>query len=180
MGMPIEEAPRALHAGHSSGDRRPCARSGLQQLLERFVGQAGQPGEPFPAAKERPQPPRERDDHVAVGHRFQDLLRDELAKGRLPLRVAGGAETALLAREREQILVPAIGASDAGEAMGQNPAALEALQGAGNDSPEGTVPWGIAVVVQVEEGVRVVCNQLPERRMLACLAVIIGIASYVM
>jgi hypothetical protein len=57
-----------------------------------------------------------------------------------------------------------MGASDTGEAMGQNPAALEALQGAGNDSPEGTVPWGIAVVVQVEEGVRVVCNQLPERR----------------
>ena len=121
MGMPIEEAPRALDARHGTGDCPPCARSGLQQLLERFVGQAGEPRKSLPAAKERPQPPRERDDHVAVGHRFKDLLRDELAKGRLALRVAGGAEAALLARERKQILVPAIGASDAGEAMGQNP-----------------------------------------------------------
>jgi hypothetical protein len=58
---------------------------------------------------------------VAVGDEFQDLLGDELAEGSLPLRVAGGAEAALLAREREQILVAAIGASDTREAMGQNP-----------------------------------------------------------
>ena len=37
--------------------------------------------------------------HVAVGDGFQDLLGDEIAKGRLALRVAGGTETALLARE---------------------------------------------------------------------------------
>lgn len=60
--------------------------------------------------------------------------------------------------------MPAIGASDAGEAMGQNPAALETLQGAGDDSPEGTVSRGVAIVVRLEEGLRVVRNQLPERR----------------
>ena len=67
-------------------------------------------------------------------------------------------------KDRADFLARLAALADAGEAMGQKPAALEALQGAGNDSPEGTVPWGIAVVVQVEEGVRVVCNQLPERR----------------
>jgi hypothetical protein len=60
VGMPIEEAPRALDARHGTGDSRPCARSGLQQLLERLVGQAGEPGEPLAAPEERPQPPRER------------------------------------------------------------------------------------------------------------------------
>jgi hypothetical protein len=70
---------------------------------------------------------------VAVGDRFKDLLGDELAERRLPLRVTGGTKAALLTREREQVLVPAIGASDTGEAMGQNPAALEALQGAGDE-----------------------------------------------
>jgi hypothetical protein len=99
VGMPIEEAPRALDARHGTGDSRPCARSGLQQLLERLVGQAGEPGEPLAAPEERPQPPRERDDNVAVGDGFQDLLGDEIAKGRLALRVAGGVQAALLARE---------------------------------------------------------------------------------
>ena len=58
----------------------------------------------------------------------------------------------------------AIGASDAAEAMGQKPAALEALQGAGDDSPERAVSWGVAVVVHVEEGLSVARNKLPERR----------------
>ena len=61
---------------------------------------------------------------MAVGDGFQDLLGDEIAKGRLALRVAGGTKTALLARERKQVLVAAIGAADAGEAMSQNPTAL--------------------------------------------------------
>jgi hypothetical protein len=84
---------------------------------------------------------------VAVRDGFQDLLGDELAKCYLPLRVTGGTKAALLAREREQVLVPTVGASDTGEAMGQNPAALEALQGAGDDSPERAIPGRVAVVV---------------------------------
>lgn len=86
-----------------------------------------------------------------MGDRFQDLLGDELAEGCLPLRMAGGTETTLLARERQQVLVPTVGAADPGEAMSENPAALETLQGAGDDRPEGTVPGCVAVVVQVEE-----------------------------
>jgi hypothetical protein len=164
MGMLVEETPSTLHAGYSAGDRRARPGCGLVEVPDRLVGQAGQPGQPFPAAKERPQPPRERDDYVAVGDRFKDLLGDELAERRLPLRVTGGTETALLTREREQVLVPAIGASDTGEAMGQNPAALEALRGAGDDSPERAVSWGVAVVVDLEEGLSVARNKLPERR----------------
>jgi len=174
VGMPIEEAPRALDARHGTGDSRPCARSGLQQLLERLVGQAGEPGEPLAAPEERPQPPGKGDDHVAVGHRFKDLLRDEPAEGRLALRVTGGAEAALLTRERKQVLVPAMGAADAGEAMSQNPTALKALQGAGNHSPEGTEPRGVAVVVHAEEGVRMLGDQLPERRGLGFTGAIDG------
>ena len=58
----------------------------------------------------------------------------------------------------------ALGASDPGEAMGQKPAALETLQGAGDDSPERAIPGRVAVVIQVEEGLGVVRDQLPERR----------------
>ena len=78
--------------------------------------------------------------------------------------MARGAETALLAREGEQVLVPTLGASDTGEAMGQNSAAVEALQGAGDDRPERAIPGRVALVVQVEEGLGVVRDQWPERR----------------
>ncbi len=101
---------------------------------------------------------------MAVGDRFQDLLTHEFAEGRLALGVAGGTKAALLARERKQVFVPAIGASDTGEAMGQYPATLEALKRTGDDGPEGAVPESIAVIVYVEEGLSVVCDKLPERR----------------
>jgi hypothetical protein len=81
----------------------------------------GEPGQPVPAAKERPHPPTQRDTHVAVGHRFKDLLRDELATRRLPFRVTGGTKAALFTRDRKQVLVAEIGAADAGEAMSQHP-----------------------------------------------------------
>ena len=88
MGMPIQEIASALQARDGAWDRRVRPRCGLEQLLERFVGQAGESGQPLPAAEEGLQTPREREDHVAVGNGFQDLVRDELAKGRLPLRMA--------------------------------------------------------------------------------------------
>ena len=97
VGMPIQEIAGALEARDSARNGCLGPRCGLEQLLERFVGQAGESGQSLPAAEEGPQAPREREDHVAVGNGFQDLFGDELAKGRLPLRMARGAETALLA-----------------------------------------------------------------------------------
>jgi len=99
MGVPVQETPGALHACHSTWNCCPRSGSGLEEAFECFIGQSGEPGEPLATAEERPQAPRERDDHVAVGHRFKDLLRDEPAEGRLALRVTGGAEAALLTRE---------------------------------------------------------------------------------
>ncbi len=52
VGMPIEEAPSTLQARHGSGDRRARPRCGLEEVLDRLVGQAGEPGQPFPAAVE--------------------------------------------------------------------------------------------------------------------------------
>jgi hypothetical protein len=65
---------------------------------------------------------------------FKNLFGDEFAEGGLALGVTRGTEAALLAREREQVLVAAVGAPDAGKAIRQNPASVEALQGAGDDS----------------------------------------------
>jgi hypothetical protein len=98
--MPVEQVPSTLKAGHRTRDGRPAADGGLQQLLDRLIGDAGEPAEPFPPpAKEGAQASRERQDDVPVWHRFQDLLGHELAEGHLALRVAGGVQAALLARE---------------------------------------------------------------------------------
>jgi len=101
MGMPIQEIAGALQAHDGTRDRPARSRRSLEQLLERLVGQASEFGQSLPASEERPQAPREREDRVAVRDKFQDLFRDELAEGRLPLRVARGAEAALLTREGE-------------------------------------------------------------------------------
>jgi hypothetical protein len=162
--MPIQEVASTLQAGDGTRDGCVAPTCGLEQLLERLVGQASESDESLPAAEEGPQAPGKREDRVAVRDKFQDLLRDELAKGRLPLGVARGAEAALLAREGEQVLVAAPRASDPRKAMGQNPAAAETLHRAGDDSSERAIPRRVAVVVQVEEGVRVARDQLPERR----------------
>ena len=58
----------------------------------------------------------------------------------------------------------AVGAPDPGKAPGEHPTPVKALQGAGDDGPEGAVARGMAVVVHVKEGVRVVCDKLPEWR----------------
>jgi hypothetical protein len=94
VGMPIEEAPSALHVSHSPGNSRARPRHILEEVLECIVGQSGEAGQPFPAPEERPQPPSKGDDRMTVGEGFQDLLGDELADLRLPLRVTGGTNEA--------------------------------------------------------------------------------------
>ncbi len=163
VGMPVQEIPGTLQAGHPAGNGGAGSRGGLEEILDRLIGQAGEAGEPLPRTEERPETPRQGDDDVAVRHRFEDLLGDELTEGRLALGVAGGAEAAFLAREGEQVLVAAVRTANAGKPPGENPTPVEALQRAGDDGPEGAVSWGIAVVVHVKESVRVVCDKLPER-----------------
>lgn len=164
MGMPVQEIPRTLETGHPARDGRAASRGGLEEIFDSLVGQAGQAGEALAPTEEWPQAPRQGDDDMAMRHRRQDLLSDELAEGRLALGVTGGAEAALLAREREQILMAAVGAPDPGKAPGQHPTPVETLQGAGDDGPQGAVSRGIAVVVYVKEGVSMMRGKLPEGR----------------
>jgi hypothetical protein len=97
MRMPIQEIPGTLQARHGAGNGGAGSCGDLEEIPDRLIGQARQAGEPLPPPEERPEAPRQRDDDVAVGQRFQDLLGDELAEGRLALGVTGGAEAALLA-----------------------------------------------------------------------------------
>jgi hypothetical protein len=93
VGMPIQEIPGTLQARHGAGHGGAGARGGLEKVLDRLIGQAGQAGEALPPTEEGPQAPLEREDHVPMGDRCQDLLGDELAEGRLSLGVTEGAKT---------------------------------------------------------------------------------------
>jgi hypothetical protein len=97
VGMPVQEIPRTLETGDRTRDGRAAPRSGLEEVLDCLEGQASQAGEPLPPTEERSKAPRQREDDVAVRHRFEDLVGDEPAEGRLALGVTGGAEAALLA-----------------------------------------------------------------------------------
>lgn len=94
-------------------------------------------------------------------NRFEDLLGAELPEGRLALGVAGGTEAALLARAGEQGTRGGRRDSERGRSHGLEPHSAQSSPGR-----EGRPPGAgrIAVVVQVEEGVRVVRDQLPEWR----------------
>jgi hypothetical protein len=77
VGMPIQEIAGALEARNGARNARVASRCGLEQLLERLVGETGESGQSLPAAEEGPQAAREREDHVTMGDGFQDLPRDD-------------------------------------------------------------------------------------------------------
>jgi hypothetical protein len=125
--MPVQEIPGTLHGDYSSGDRGAPPDCGLEEVLDRLVCQADQPGEACPPTEEMSETLRERDDHVTMRDGFKNLLGDEFVKGDLALSVTGGAEAAFLARGGEQILVAAVRAADAGKAPGEYPTPVEAV-----------------------------------------------------
>lgn len=121
VGMSVQEIPGTLQArdGARNGGAGSCGD--LEKILDSLIRQPGVPGEALATAEERPEAPWQRYDGVAMGHCRQALLADELAEGRLALGMAGGTEAALLAREREEVLVAALGAADADKAQASSP-----------------------------------------------------------
>jgi hypothetical protein len=106
MGMPVQETPIALDAGHGPRHGAPRVRGDLEDVLEGLIGGTRELGEAAPGpSKIWAQPPRERQDHMPMGHRLENLVRDELAEFDLALLVAGRAEAAALTGEGQQILV---------------------------------------------------------------------------
>lgn len=52
--MPVQEIPGALQARHGVGDGCAASRGSLEEILDRLVGQAGEPGEALPPTEEGP------------------------------------------------------------------------------------------------------------------------------
>jgi hypothetical protein len=75
------------------------------------------------------------EDVLAMRHRGQHRLLDPLAKDQHPLLVAGRAEAAGLAGERQQVLVATLVAVDPGEALVEVAAVEKAIQGLVLDAP---------------------------------------------
>lgn len=100
MGVPIEEATKALNADNSPGNRSPVTCGELEQFLDGLIRGPGERGEPAPESAEiGAEPPGNREDDMPVRDRLQDLAGDELAEFDLALLVARGTQAPSLARE---------------------------------------------------------------------------------
>ena len=164
MGMPVQEVPVTLDAGHRPRHGSPGVGCDLKEVLERFIRGAGELGQSPASPEVGPEPPGEGEDHMPMGHRLEDLPGDELAELDLALLVAGRTEAPPLAGEGQQILVATLRATDPSEAPVQDTALPEGLNGMLNACAQGPVGRGEAVVIHPEEFFEVLLNDLPERR----------------
>jgi hypothetical protein len=74
MGMPVWEIPGTLQAGDGTGNGDAGSYGGLKDVLNCFIGQPGEAREALPAPEAGPEAPGQGDDHLAMRHRFQDLM----------------------------------------------------------------------------------------------------------
>ena len=109
-------------------------------------------GNPFAVTVERTtQVFGQDEDQLAVPHRLDDLVDDEAAKYLGPLLLAGGADTAELARESHRQFEAADTAPDLGETRGENPAAQILVQRAASPVGQRTVLVEELFIVAVTE-----------------------------
>ena len=101
---------------------------------------------------------------VTVRDREQDRLREQRAEKLDLLLVAGGAEPAPLAGEGEQVLVLAVVAPDAGEAVFQVATVQKLVNDLGDDRAQEPVAGLETLFVGGKKGVEVPGQALPERR----------------
>jgi hypothetical protein len=94
------------------------------------------PQEPAPVLEEDPQRLGDRQHHLAVRHAKKQGLPHPLAPLLPALGVAGGAEAAGLAGERQQMFTVAVRAADPGEARARIAAVEIALDDLPDDRPE--------------------------------------------
>ena len=155
--LPIREVPVGLDRDHHPGHRGVILQSGTIEVAHGGPGAAGEIAEQAAVVQEEdPQPLGDREDPLQVTDRQEHLLGEPLGPQHGALGVARGAKPTHLAREGEQELVPAQGATHPGEAGGLGEAAVEETEQGPLDlaAPE-SVAGGEAIVVHALEGLEV-------------------------
>ncbi len=120
MGVEVDQLAEGVDGRHHAGSGVGALEDGAVDLQDGLPGQAGQRAEqPAVEAEEDPQALGDGEDELAVGDGSADVTGDVVGDDQGPLLVAAGAEAAASAGERDEALVTAPRAADAGEALAQ-------------------------------------------------------------
>ena len=119
--------------------------------------------EPAMKSEIRTQHLGDREREMPVRHGRKDGLGQQRAEDLHLFLVAAGAEPAALARERQQILMGAVIAAHAGEAVGKIPAAHELADDLRDDRSQEPEIVLVGLGVDVQERVKMRVQALPEQ-----------------
>ena len=139
--------------------------AGAEGVAEGFGGGVEEDREQLAAlAEDAAEHARHGEHELAVGYLAADVVGDPVAGGQGATLVAGGAEIATFASEGHELFVAAVGALQAGEALGQVTAAQEGLDDRHGGGVERAVGAAMAGFVVGEEVGPAVVDGLPEGR----------------
>jgi len=160
MRMEVNELAEGLNGDDGAGDHIVAAEGGAVNFKH------GLPGEDRQALEQRAVIAEE--DAQALGHGkdelamrdvIADVVGDMQAQEDGPLLMARRADAALLTGKRDEELVAAIGAADAGEAAVQVAAGQKGVDGFGDDGAEVAVLAGVAGRVDGAEVRKVIAHK---------------------
>jgi hypothetical protein len=166
MRVPLQEVSRG---GDRDDEAGPEVASGgpPDELDGRYCARPGELGQEVPpAAKERPQQARYGQHHVAVGDGSEQLVAQPFGPKKLLLLLAGGAEAAATAGERDQHAPAALGTPQPeGEAVLEEAALEELAQDPFHHRPQGPVLPDEAGGPHAQQLLEVLLDQTEERRL---------------
>ena len=180
MRMPIYQISKALWGANHARNNVVAIKDRTVDVAHRFPGKAGEmleqiavvakvSTEAFGHGKDE-LTVRHGDGHVLCNVNRRDqhafLVATRAVAPISPRRIRGDA--ALFAGERDEQAVSAIGAAHPGEAFAQVAAAQERVHGLANHGPKETVTLLVTVRIHPLELVKVLFEQLKQRRLTRC------------
>ena len=165
MRMPMSQRPEALRQAHHARHRVSLAERGAHVCVQRAARHpAQQPEASAVIEKVRAQSFGDRQHHVPMRHRGEQVLVEPQAPLGEPPRLARRAEPTPLAAERHQELRPARGAPNPCEPVLQEPAVEELPHHLGHHRAQRAVRRLVALFIYARQRLEVVGEHAVERR----------------
>ena len=153
VGIESKKITKRLDGDHRAGDGLFFRHGLLHKHFQGFPGRAAEGGKQFSIIQKIPAKHLGNTEHeMPVGNLFEDIHTEPLAEFHHALLVAGRAEMAALAGERQKIFVAAVITSDAGKTMLQIAAVEVTVDHFFDIRPPETVIPGKPVIINLHEG----------------------------
>ena len=160
--MEDEVVPESLHRGNSGELAAGELKTGAAPVAQALDGGVEEEVEKVTAlAEDATQGTRHGEDELPVGHVVTEDVGDPMPGLADPSLVAARAEVAALAGEGEELLVPAVGALEPGEALGEIAAPVELLDHREGVGAQRSVGLAVRAFVVGEKLAPAVVDDLP-------------------